>query len=126
MAREQPNQLSGGIDDRKCAENPNRFCVDQFQNVADELLRRNVDGILNQAVNVVLDAAHFGKLLPLGHVVVNQPQRAVQSHGDRHPGLGNRIHVRRDHRDMELQPFGELSFEVRVAWEDFRVAGSPA
>ena len=93
----------------------------QLQHLADQLLGRHFDRLLDQAVDVVLHAADLGKLLPLGHVVMDQPQPAVERHRDGHARLGHRVHVRGDDRDVQVQTLRQGRVELRVAGQDFRV-----
>jgi hypothetical protein len=120
VAGQQADQFSFFVHYRKRAETE-FLLFDEFQYVADELVGRDFDRLLNQAVNVIFHAADFGKLLPLGHVVMNQPQPAVERHGDGHAGFRHGIHVRRDDRNVKLQSLGNRGVELRVAREDFRV-----
>ena len=120
MAREQPHQLALAVHDRKRAKGKSLFRY-ELQHLADQLLGRNLDGFLDQAMNIILHPADLRKLLPLGHVVMDDPQPAVERQGDGHARLGHRVHVRRDHRDVKLQPLGERGIQLRVAGQDFRV-----
>ena len=94
---------------------------DELEDVADELVGRDFDGVLDEAVDVVLDAADLGELLALGHVVVDEPQRAVEGHGDGHARFGDGVHVRRDDGDVQAQALGEDGIELGVAREDVRI-----
>jgi hypothetical protein len=69
--------------------------LDQGEDIADELVGRNFDRILDQAVDVVFDAADLGELLALGHVVMDEAEAAVEGHGDGHARFGDGVHVRR-------------------------------
>ncbi len=120
VAGKQADQPAFAIHDRKRAETE-FFLLNQREHVADELVGRHFDGFLNQAVDVVFDAADFGKLLALRHVVMDQAEAAVQRHGDGHARFGHRVHVRRNNRDVQLQSFRQRRAELRVAREDFRI-----
>ena len=72
-------------------------------------------------MDVVLDAADFGKLLPLGHVVVDEAQAAVERHGDGHARFRHGVHVRRNDRDIEVESFRKLRVELRVPREHLRI-----
>ena len=122
VAGQQADQFAPAVHYRECAEGKLPL-FDQTQDVTDHLVRRHFDRVLNQSMDVVLYAADFRELLAFGHVVVDQPQPAVQRHGNSHPRLGDRIHVRRDHRNVELQPLGQRCVELRVARQDLGITG---
>jgi len=83
MSGSQSHEFSVALDDWKSVKAiPLRF--HQLQNVADQLIRRHFDWLLDQTVHMVFNAPDFGKLLPLWHVVVDDSQAAVQRHGDGH------------------------------------------
>src|SRR5437762_10341435 len=62
VAGEQAGEFSFAVHDRKGAEGKMLF-FDQIEDIAYELIRRGFDGVLYEAVDVVLDAADFGELL---------------------------------------------------------------
>ena len=72
-------------------------------------------------MHVVFHPAQLGELLLFRHIVVDKTQPAVERHGDGHARLGHRVHVRRDDRDIEVQPFGEPGVELRVTRENLRI-----
>ena len=117
VARQEAKQLAGIVHDGERAELELPF-FHHLQNVADELVGRNLDRLLNQAVDVVLHAADFGELLLLLHVVVDEPERAVERHGDGHARFRHGVHVRRNDGDVQVQPFGQRGVELRVAREN--------
>ena len=120
MAREQAHQLALAVHHGKRAERK-PLLRDQLQHLPDQLLRGHFDRLLDQAVDVVLHAADFGKLLPLGHVVMDQPQPAVERHRDGHARLGHRVHVGGDDRDVQVQSLRQRRVELGVARQDFGV-----
>ncbi len=71
VAGQKPDKFSLFIHDGKSPERE-FFLLDHRQHVADELLRRNLDWLLDQTVDVVLHAADFGQLLPLRHIVMDE------------------------------------------------------
>ena len=79
VPREQAQQLALAVHDRKRAEGK-ALLRNQRQHLPDQLLRRRFDGLLDQAVDVVLHPADLRKLLPLGHVVMDQAQPAIERH----------------------------------------------
>ena len=120
VAGKQADQFALFIHDRERAEAEFPF-LDHLQHVADELVGRDLDRFLNQAVDVVFDAADLGKLLALRHVVMDEAEAAVERHGDGHARFGHGVHVGRNDRDVQVQIFRELRVELRVARENFRI-----
>ncbi len=120
MAGKQADEFALVIHDGKCAE-AEFFLFNQSQHITDELVRGDLDRLLNQPVNVVFDTADLGKLLVLRHVVMDEAQAAVGRHRDGHARLGYGVHVRRNDRDVEAQIFRELGVELRVARENLRI-----
>jgi len=94
---------------------------DEFEHVADVLFRRNLDGFLDQSVDVVFDAADLGQLLAFRHIVMDEAQPAVERHGDGHARFSHRVHVGGDGRNVQMQIFRELRVELRVARQNFRI-----
>ena len=92
VAGKQADQFSFFVHDGKCSERKFAF-LDDFQNVADELIGRNARGFLDQTVDVVFHAADFGQLLALRHIVMNQTKSAVERHRNRHARFGDGVHV---------------------------------
>ena len=117
VAGQEAEQLAGIVHDGERAELELPL-LHHLQHVADELVGRNLDRLLNQAVDVVLHAADFGELLLLLHVVVDEPERAVERHGDGHARFRHGVHVRRNDGDVQVQPFSQRGVELRVAREN--------
>ncbi len=122
VAREEAEEDALFIDDREGAEGEASF-LDHVEHFADELVGGDFDGVLDEAVDVILDAADFGELLLLRHVVVDEAESAVEGHGDGHGGFRHRIHVGGDDRDMEFEVVGEFDVELGIAGEDLGVEG---
>ena len=120
MARQQAHQLALAVHHGKRAERKS-LLRNQLQHLLDQLLGGHFDRLLDQSVDVVLHAADFGKLLPIGHVVMDQPQSAVERHRDCHPRLGHRVHIRRDDRDVQVQSLRQDRVELRVPGQDLGV-----
>ena len=94
VAGQQADEFSFGIHDRKRAE-AEFLLFNQRQDVADELVRRDLDRLLNQTVDVVFHAADLGKLLAFRHVVMDEAEAAVERHGNGHARFRHRVHVGR-------------------------------
>ena len=95
--------------------------LDQGEDVADELVRRHLDRLLDQAVDVVFHRRNLRELLALGHIVMDQAEAAVERHGDGHARLGDRVHVRGDDRNLEVEMLRQRGLEVGVPGEDFGI-----
>ncbi len=120
VAGEEAEEVVFFIDDGEGAEREVAF-LDEGEDIADEVIRGDFDGLLDEAVDVVFDAGDFRELLALGHIVMDEAEAAVEGHGDGHPGLGDGIHVRGDDGDLEMKALRESGLERGVAGEDFRV-----
>ncbi|OQB91868.1 MAG: hypothetical protein BWX84_01207 [Verrucomicrobia bacterium ADurb.Bin118] len=114
VTRQQPHQPALMIHHREGVETVFAF-LHQRHDVADQLFRRHLDGLLDHAGHVKLHAADLGELLALGHVVMNEPQASVQRHRNRHVRFGDRIHVGGHDGDVQGQPLGKAGVELRVA-----------
>ena len=120
VARKQPHQLALAVHHGKRAEGK-PLLLNQAQHVPDQLVGRRLDRLLDKTVHVILHAADFRKLLPLRHVVVDQPQSPVERHRNGHARLRHRIHVRGDDRDVQRQPLSQHCVELCLARQDLRV-----
>ncbi len=117
---EEAEQLVVGIDDREGAE-AEAAVMDVVEHFADFLMGADFNGLLNEAVNVILHAGDFFDLLLVAHVVVDESEPAVECHLDGHFRFGHGVHVRRDDRDLELERGRELRREVCLARQDLGV-----
>ena len=71
------------VDDREGAEAESAG-FDVFEDFANELLGCGFDGFLNVPVNMIFDAGDFVNLLLVAHIVMNEPESAIQRHLDCH------------------------------------------
>src|SRR5690606_6082450 len=71
----------------------------------------------------VLDLLHFGRLALGAHVLVHDADAAELGHGDGQARLGDRVHRRRDHRQVQAQRAGEVAGERNVLGQDDGVRG---
>ena len=122
MPREESQQGSGGVDDRERAE-AEALLVDELQNIADVLFGVDADGVLDESMDVVLYPRHFRELFLLSHVVVDEPESAVQRHGDGHARLGDGVHVGGHQRDVQVKSLGQAGVDLALLGEDLRVEG---
>ncbi len=97
------------------------FTMSDVERIAHELVRGDLNWVLDEAGDGVFDAADFGELLPVGHVVVDEAQPAVERHRSGHARFRHRVHVGGDDRDVQAQALGELRVEQRIARENLRV-----
>ena len=120
MARQQPEEAILGIDNGKGRE-AEFFLFDQSEHIADPLIGVDFDRLADEAVDMVFHARDLRELLLRRHVVVDQPETAIQRQRDRHTRFGDGIHVRGNHRQVERQTGGDAGFEVRLARHDLAV-----
>ena len=120
MAGQQAHKLSFFINDRERAETEFPL-FNHREHVANKLVGRDDDRLLNQAVNVIFHAADFGKLFAVRHVVMNEAEPAVERHGNRHARLGHGVHVGRNDGNIETQTFRKLRVEMCVARENLGI-----
>ena len=115
MPRQETKQTPRFIDNGKCAERE-FFLFDEIQNIADFLIWMDFDGFADQPVDMVFDPGNLGELLLGRHVVMDQSKAAMERKRDCHTGFGDRIHIGRDHGQVEVQAIGKPSIVVRVLW----------
>jgi threonine dehydrogenase-like Zn-dependent dehydrogenase len=101
-AGQEAEEGAARIDDRKGRKLVALF-LDELDDVSDRLVGLDGHGVLNEAVDVILHAGHFLYLLLERHVVVDQPETAVERHLDGHARLGHRVHVRRHDRNVQIE-----------------------
>jgi len=97
--------------------------LDHAEDVGDGEVGRDGDGVLDEAVDVVLDAGDLLDLVGGGEVAMDEAEAAVERHGDGHARLGDGVHVGRDDGDLEPEGGGEGGGEVGVLREDLAVEG---
>jgi len=117
VAGEEAEQSVGAIDDGEGAEGEALY-IDELEDIADELIGGDLDRFLEEAVDVVFDAADFGELLFIGEVIMDEPEAPVEGHGDGHSGFGDRVHIGGHDRDIEAQILCEDGIELGIARED--------
>lgn len=120
VAREQAGEAAGGVDDGERGEGK-ILGFDHREDVADKEFGGDGDGVLDEAVDVAFHAGDLFHLLLRRHVVVDEPEAAVEGHGDGHAGLGDGVHVRGDDRNMEPEGVGEGGGGVGVAGQNLGV-----
>ena len=110
------------IDDGESAEiEPALF--DQGEYVADEGVGCDGDGVLDQAVDVAFHPGEFLDLVFGGEIVVDEPETAVERHGDGHAGFGDGVHVGREDWNLQTQGVGERSGDIGVLRQNLAVEG---
>ncbi len=93
------------------------------EGVGQGLVRVDGDGVHHHAGFVSLDEAN---LLGLGvrlEIAVNDADAAVLRHGDRHLGLGHRVHRGGDDGKREADGLGQLGGDVDVAGQNLGATG---
>ncbi len=92
----------------------------QGQRIGQRLLGMDGDGVHHHARFEFLDLAHLVGLLFGRKVLVDDADGAGLRHGDRHWRLGDRIHRRRQQRNIELDGAGEPGARVGLVGQDGR------
>lgn len=119
---EEAGELTGGVDDGEGGEGE-ALCFDHGEHVADELFRCDGDGILNQAMDVAFDASDLLHLVLRGHIIMDEPETAVEGHGDGHARLGDGVHIGRDDGNLQAQALAQGGGGIGVLGQDIRVEG---
>ena len=120
MAGEQSDKGPLVIDDRERAE-PEILFLNELEDISDELVGGDLDGILNEALDVVFHTAHLPELILLGHVVVDETKATVERQGDRKTRFRDGIHVGGDNGDVELKSLAQPGIELGLARKDVRI-----
>ena len=105
----------GAIDDRHAR---NAVLAGQVQHLLNRRRRRHRDRIIDHTRLEFLDLAHFTRLIGRRHILVDDAQSALLRQRDRQPGLGHRIHRRRQQRDVESNFARQRGGEVNLARQD--------
>src|SRR5690606_21028362 len=71
----------------------------------------------------LLHPQHLARLLFHAHVLVNDADAAFLGEAYRESGLGNRIHRRREERDVERYAWRQPGGEIYFAWKNVRIVG---
>ena len=83
--------------------------------VADLVLGREKERIGDDAVFAALDLVGHGRLRLDAHVLVDDAQAALARDGNRHRGIGDRVHGRAQHRNVQLQILRQLNRQIHLA-----------
>ena len=97
--------------------------VRQRQHLAHRHRRRDRDRILHHAAFEALDLGDFSRLLGRRHVLVYDTKATLLRDGDREATFGDRIHGRRDQRNVEGDAAGQAGFQRYVARNDAGMCG---
>ena len=93
----------------------------EFDDSTDRLVGRHGDGVRDDARLVLLHAQHFAGLRFGGHVLVHHANAAFLCQRNGKTSFSDGVHGGRDERDVQPNTAGELSRQVDVAWQYFRV-----
>lgn len=86
--------------------------------ISDRRLRRQNNGVQDEAVLVPFHLLHHLRLLFWRAVVVDNAQPAQKSHMDGHVVFSHRVHGRRQERGLQGEPPGYLGIQGNVrCWE---------
>ena len=94
----------------------------QIQRVPDQRVRGDGDRIDDHAALRSLDAIDLERLVLDRQVLVDDAHAALLAHGDRHLGLGDRVHGGAEQRDVELDVLREARADVDLRGQHRRVA----
>jgi hypothetical protein len=103
------------VDDRQSG---NAMPPRQREDFAHRHRRGNRDWILDDATFEALDLRDFGRLLRRRHVLVHYTEPAFLRHRDGEPGFGDRVHCRRQERNVERNAGGEAGLEADFVGDD--------
>ncbi len=92
---------------------------DGFEGVVDG----EGDGVVDEAVEVVFDAADVGGLFFGVEVFVDDADAAHHRHADGHTGFGDGVHGGAEEGDFLLDVAGESGGDVGIAGEEVGVLG---
>ena len=120
VAGEQADEFAVVANDGKGAEGV-ALGFDQLDHIAHGLVGWDRDRLLDESVDVIFDTADLLELLFLRHVVVDQPQAAIERHAGGHLRLGDGVHIGRDNREVQAQSTRQLGVERGVSGENLRV-----
>ena len=87
-------------------------------------VRRDGDGLLDDAALEALDLGHLRALGGGRHVLVHDADAPLLRQRDRQARLGHGIHGGRQQRDVQLDAAGEAGGEADFAGKDVRVGGN--
>ncbi|EXI75355.1 MAG: hypothetical protein AW07_01256 [Candidatus Accumulibacter sp. SK-11] len=108
------------IDDRHAGD---PVQAGQGENVAYRHRRRDGDRILQDARFEALDAGDFGGLCLWLEVLVHDADAAFLGQGNRQTTFGDRVHRRRNQRQVEADVARQARSQCDIAWHDRRVGG---
>ena len=84
----------------------------QLERLANQRVRRHGDRIDDHAALRALDAIDFERLILDRQVLVDHAHAALLRHGDRHLGLGDRVHGGAEQRHVQPDVPGEAGADV--------------
>jgi hypothetical protein len=120
-ARDDAHGLAAGIHHGEPAD---ALLLHQRHGVLDRVRRTQRDRIGDDAVLAALDLGDFARLRRDGHVLVDEADAAFLGQRACHRTFGDRVHRRRDQRDVEADRARELGGRVGAVGGDGTRAGN--
>jgi hypothetical protein len=111
--RDDPDQTSILVDDRHTGDAESHH---ERVRLAEARLGSEGDRVEDHPALGALHAVDLGGLSIDRHVLVDHADPAGSRDGDRHLGLGDGVHRRRDERHVQRDPAREPRRDVDVAW----------
>ena len=112
------HQLAVGIADGNAADVE---LAHQPVGIADEMLRGEEKGIIDDAVFAALDPVDLIGLLADGHILMNDAEAAFPGHGDGHAAFGDGIHGGADERGIEVDIPGQAGTDIDIGGQHIAV-----
>src|SRR5262249_46648200 len=124
----QEAQIPAGEDALEVAVDGDRHAADlvvlhDALGRADGFVRRQGNGIGDNAVGAALDLVHLPGLLLHRHVLVNHAHAAFLGQGNGQLAFGHRVHRRGNDGDVQANFAGELGTDIDIAGQDFTICG---
>ena len=95
----------------------------QRERVGERRVRMDGERVHHHAGFELLDLAHLGGLLVRLEIAVDDADAAGLRHGDRHLGLGHRVHGRGDDRQVERDRAGDAGADIDLRRQHVGQAG---
>ena len=112
------HQLAVGIADGNAAD---MELAHQPVGIADEMLRGEEKGIIDDTVFAALDPIDLIGLLADGHILMDDAEAAFPGHGDGHAAFGDGIHGGADERGIEVDIPGQAGTDIDIGGQHIAV-----
>ena len=112
------HQLAVGIADGNAAD---MELAHQTVGIADEMLRGEEKGIIDDAVFAALDPIDLIGLLADRHILMDDAEATFPGHGDGHAAFGDGIHGGADERGIEVDIPGQAGADIDIGGQHIAV-----